>query len=498
MLCRPRLYLLTPLLLLASACGDDTLPGEDAGLPDAGPAADHRLPDGSLAPDTTSPPDAAPPAPDQATGPCNKKPTATLKYTPGKVYYGRNNYIQYVAGDLPIVISSPHGGYLKPSEIADRTYGVKGLDTGSQEKTWEVAHYLKKLTGRYPHVVINRLARIKLDANREIKEASQGSKWSEQAWAEYHQYIEGARRWVTQRCGKGQYLDFHTNGHSAKWVEFGYLLTSTDLNRSDTQLNAKTYIDKSSIRALALSPGANFPELVRGPSSLGGLLAARGYKTVPSPQHTHPAGQGFFSGGYNTRRHGSRTAGTIDGIQVETYSGFINKEVIRDDYSRKLAESIRAYVELHYALSLKDHSWAPPQHSKCVAAKALKLTGGAVTVQDSTLGADNEFGQQITCGNSFTLDGPQVYYAVTLKAGASYQLRLKANYPARFYLFGDSCTATMVSDQCKQSGVSGPLVQTNSAKTVTYKATRSGRHAIAVDSRSRTWYGAFELSIKQL
>jgi hypothetical protein len=41
-------------------------------------------------------------------------------FIPGVSYFGRSNYIQYVAGDLPMIISAPHGGSLTPSEIPDR------------------------------------------------------------------------------------------------------------------------------------------------------------------------------------------------------------------------------------------------------------------------------------------------------------------------------------------------------------------------------------------
>ncbi|MFM2081749.1 MAG: hypothetical protein RL380_440, partial [Verrucomicrobiota bacterium] len=42
-------------------------------------------------------------------------------YVPGSTYFGRSNYIEYAAGDLPFIMSAPHGGSLTPSEIPDRT-----------------------------------------------------------------------------------------------------------------------------------------------------------------------------------------------------------------------------------------------------------------------------------------------------------------------------------------------------------------------------------------
>ncbi|MGB8168224.1 MAG: hypothetical protein WCF18_12075, partial [Chthoniobacteraceae bacterium] len=45
------------------------------------------------------------------------------EFTPGKSYFGQDNYIEYIAGDLPLIISSPHGGREKPDEFPDRAKG---------------------------------------------------------------------------------------------------------------------------------------------------------------------------------------------------------------------------------------------------------------------------------------------------------------------------------------------------------------------------------------
>ncbi len=49
-------------------------------------------------------------------------------YTNGSVYYGRNKYVEYYPGNLPIILSVPHGGNMMPDEINDRTYGTNVND----------------------------------------------------------------------------------------------------------------------------------------------------------------------------------------------------------------------------------------------------------------------------------------------------------------------------------------------------------------------------------
>ncbi len=278
------------------------------------------------------------------------------EYQPGETYWGRNQYIEYIAGNLPIIISAPHGGYLTPAEIPDRTWGSASHDYHSQEYTRLVAQYIYTMTGRYPHVIINRLERIKLDANRGIVEAAQGNPYAEQAWHEFHDFIGDAKETVEEHSPyrRGFYFDFHCNGHTAHWVEFGYGLTSSDLNRSDEALDCATYRNKSSIKALISMPGVYFPGVLRGQMSLGGLLMENyGFKSVPSPAHPDPDGGGYWSGGYNTIVHGSRNGGYIDGVQVETYYGFVVDESI-DAYSYALAQTIVTFVEAQYGYSLRE------------------------------------------------------------------------------------------------------------------------------------------------
>ncbi len=283
---------------------------------------------------------------------------ARATYIPGETYWGRKHYIEYIAGNLPIIISAPHGGYLKPSEIPDRTWGSMGHDYRSQEYTREVANYITEITGRYPHVIINHLHRSKLDANRDLNEAAQGNQWAEQAWYEFHAFIDDAEAASVMQCDQGHYFDFHSNGHADQWVELGFALTSSNLNRSDEALNSSYYKNKSSLRNIANTPGIYFPEIVRGATSLGGLLQAWGYKSVPSPAHPHPGGSDYFSGGYNSRRHGSKNGGTIDGTQVETYYGFLHDN-IRDVYAYALAESIVDFLETHYGFNLREGPVCP-------------------------------------------------------------------------------------------------------------------------------------------
>ena len=61
---------------------------------------------------------------------------------PGQTYFGRNKYIEYIAGTLPFVLSAAHGGRDKPEELPDRVKGTFAFDTNTQELARAIEAFL--------------------------------------------------------------------------------------------------------------------------------------------------------------------------------------------------------------------------------------------------------------------------------------------------------------------------------------------------------------------
>ncbi|MGH7554678.1 MAG: hypothetical protein ACREMQ_16875, partial [Longimicrobiales bacterium] len=263
-------------------------------------------------------------------------------------YRGRNGYIDYRPGDLPIVITAPHGGLMQPAEIPDRTQGTTGRDVNTDLLAEAIAQAFASATGgKRPHIIINRLHRVKLDANREIVEAANGDRYAERAWHEFHAFTEAARWAVEDAFDAGFYIDLHGHAHPVARLELGYLLSSTDLALPPAALNALA--NQSSIRALAARGPPTFVELLRGANSLGSLLEAAGYPAVPSGPQPDPGAEPYFSGGYNTGRHGSLDGGVIDGVQIEAnFAGVRDTEANRALFAAALAQRFRAFFSAHY------------------------------------------------------------------------------------------------------------------------------------------------------
>ena len=305
-------------------------------------------------------------------------------YQPGQTYFGRSNYIEYIAGDLPVIFSVPHGGSLTPREIPDRNCAGCSPDcaTITDANTDELARAIQQVfrsyyDGHSPHVIICRLKRTKVDCNREIEEAAAGNAYAQQAWREFHDYINSASSAVVASAGRGLYIDLHGQSHPLKRVELGYLLTAEQLTNTDAVLNQPAYAAQSSIRTLASQVPIPFSQLLRGSNSFGGLLLAKGYPSLPDSVMGSPwsgpsskASVGdlalYFGGGYNTRRHSSvGEGGSVDGLQME-----VNLEGVRDTAANRthfafaLAQTMDCFFVTHYRLNLRTGASLPASTAK--------------------------------------------------------------------------------------------------------------------------------------
>lgn len=275
-------------------------------------------------------------------------------YIPGKHYFATNNTIEYIAGNLPIILSAPHGGQMTPDFIPDRTSGTFTLDTHTDLLTLAIYDELLNLTKKHAHVIITHVSRKKVDCNRDEIEGAQGNPNALEAWYSFHNFIEDAKNEVSAHYGKGFYVDVHGHGHSKLRVELGWALSESDIDVEDSVLETKK--NKSTIRNLAHTSisGESFVNLIRGNQGFGGLLENEGIQSVPSPTNPRINGDPYFTGGYNCRRHGSREAGNIDGVQMETHKvGLRDTEENRKKTGRAVAKALIYFFKLHYGLDLE-------------------------------------------------------------------------------------------------------------------------------------------------
>ncbi len=274
-------------------------------------------------------------------------------YNPGVSTFDATGFVEYIPGNLPVIISVPHGGDLEPDTIPDRDCDncVYLKDAYTQELARSISDAFFEQTGCYAHLVINLLHRKKFDANRDIGDAADGNPKVEQAWYGYHDFLDAAKAQAVEDYERGLFIDLHGHAHEIQRLELGYLLSKSELQLTDAELNSNTYVDESSIKSLV---GNNLhflthAELLRGTNSLGTMLENKGVPAVPSTPDPFPLdNESYFSGGYNTDRHGSIESGTIDGIQIECHQDIRFDADLREMFADTLTNAINEYIDYHY------------------------------------------------------------------------------------------------------------------------------------------------------
>jgi len=173
---------------------------------------------------------------------------------------------------------------------------------------------------------VSKLHRSKLDPNRAIEDAAQGSPDAEAAYKEFHATIrrvqvsinvyremfETAKPIQKTMASSGLLLDFHGQGHGQNSTELGYVYRKSDLNEGNLPTEGV-----SSISSLLTRTGLSPQQLLSGPESLGALWEEAGYMAIPSPRQPSPGKDKYYRGGYITQNHGSSNGGVVDAIQLE-------------------------------------------------------------------------------------------------------------------------------------------------------------------------------------
>jgi hypothetical protein len=272
---------------------------------------------------------------------------------PGQSYFGTARHVEYIAGDLPLVITVPHGGRAQPADLPVRQKGVTVMDANTQELARELVAELERLSGARVHLILSHLHRSRLDPNREIVEAANGNPGAEQVWREFHAAIEGALAVAVARHGFAFLIDLHGHGHPIARLELGYALAAPQLNRGDAEFDTSGVIGLSTLADLHTRRGGSAADLIRGPRSLGSRLAAGGLPATPSGPDPQPGNQPFFSGGYIVQRHAAAAeTRQVDGLQIECpRPGVRDTPENRARFGRITAPVLLEFLREHYGFA---------------------------------------------------------------------------------------------------------------------------------------------------
>lgn len=277
-------------------------------------------------------------------------PSVAAHWEKGQVFYYKNQWLECRVGDMPLIISAPHGGREAPTEIPNRTGSgiTTALDTNTDELAREIERILVETYGIRPYVVICNLRRTKVDLNREINEATEGNPEMQRVWDQYHAYLDTALHTAVANHGRALYIDLHGHGHANQRLEIGYLLGRADLSYVYSGVNLEAMSHKSSLQNLMrLHPTFSFQEWMIGDQAFGTRMADEGFPSVPSKQDPYPQlDELFFNGGYNTKRYTGANYPNVFGWQIEANSaGVRDTPASRTRFAQAFAKVIVQYLD---------------------------------------------------------------------------------------------------------------------------------------------------------
>jgi N-formylglutamate amidohydrolase len=273
-------------------------------------------------------------------------------YKPKTADTGSDNEIDLSAwidvkeGNMPLIISAPHGGTLTPGAIPDRTCPniTTVRDRNTTELAFKMGEQLYEKYGVRPYIVSALITRRKIDLNRDLHPATCGDSTAMDLWHEYHDQIEAAIAEAVNEFGKAIFIDVHGHGHSVQRLELGYLLSRSDLRNSyEDKSVAEELGSKSSFRNLLNSrDDVSFYDLMFAEDAFGTLMERSDFPSVPSLYDPFPyPDEAYFTGGYNTRRYTSEDYPNIFGMQIEAnFSGVRDSDIHRMEFSKAFADAI--------------------------------------------------------------------------------------------------------------------------------------------------------------
>ena len=262
-----------------------------------------------------------------------------------------SDMIKVSSGDIPLVISAPHGGTLTPNEIPNRS--CSGITTVRDRNTTELAdeirYQMKQDFGVEPYIVSALIHRKKIDLNRDVDLATCGHTVGKEVWQEYHRKVEEAIQSAIEEYGGAIFIDLHGHGHEIQRLELAYLLNNEELRASYEGMGStEDLVEESSLKNLInLIPDIDFQDVLTGEKAFGTIMENEGIPSVPSLQDPFPyPEEAYFNGGYNTRRYSSDDYPEVFGWQIEAhYNGVRNSDENRNAFAKAFSKAIMVQLE---------------------------------------------------------------------------------------------------------------------------------------------------------
>jgi N-formylglutamate amidohydrolase len=241
----------------------------------------------------------------------------------------RQKLLTVWAGMLPIILSAPHGGRQSIPGVPVRsgvgvTQFVTGRDNNTDELAEAIALKLEQRLNAKPFLIVARVERKYLDANRPTESAYE-SREAKPYYDGYHNALQEAHDRVSRGWEHGLLLDIHGQGAQAEAIYRG-------------TGNGKTVVSLTQRFGM---------EAITGPKSIFNQLEQMGYKILPSTKESHKEQR--YVGGYTVQTYGSHRGRGVDAIQLEIGTKFRARANL-ERTAADLAEAISVFAQEYLPL----------------------------------------------------------------------------------------------------------------------------------------------------
>jgi glutamine amidotransferase-like uncharacterized protein/N-formylglutamate amidohydrolase len=258
-----------------------------------------------------------------------------------------SQWVHTQIGELPIILSAPHGGNVDVPDVPSRkgegmaTGGAGffvGRDSGTEELAHEVSLAIQERFGKLPYTVISRVHRRYLDPNRPADIAYEDPK-VKPIYDHYHKTLGDYCQQIVEKFQGGVLIDIHGQGSRRDTVFRGTKngLTVTHLR--------ETYGEAAHV----------------GPRSLFGLTQARGWTVHPNSLDGKE--QAGYTGGYIVQTYGSHRTSPIDAMQLEFGAEYRVKSR-RVQSAQVLADALAEYANSYLKMTVPPRTTPLEMQSK--------------------------------------------------------------------------------------------------------------------------------------
>lgn len=210
-------------------------------------------------------------------------------------------------GNIPIILSAPHGGSNETLKIKNRESGVTSKDSYTIELLQEISKEIQLILKKRPSIVYSNRSRKEIDFNRSVDSAFV-DKGVEKLYYQYHFDIQNQIMYNIWSDSVILYVDIHGQAHKHELLEIGF--------------DKRVFTENEML--------------------LGNMYISKGIKCYPSTDTKEPTP--YFDGGHSIETYKSYP--NVVAVQLEVPAKYRKISKSRKEFAKKTALILVEYYKV--------------------------------------------------------------------------------------------------------------------------------------------------------